>query len=205
MLSLDSVGLGFQIIGTALLAGDSNPSTSQSGASLAVTGLVVQSFTLVLALGVCIRCGLALVGRGSAKSQSHTSISWPWLKKGKESMQDPDTAEPSSSTLKQSKRLPSFIAGTHLSLLRLLKYFKEANTTCSALITVLLTLLVRTLLQAVVLVGGAAGEQIRIQSLYHGEAICMAIVVLLLSVWHPGFSFGLEGNRKGKENDDEVA
>lgn len=65
---------------------------------------------------------------------------------------------------------------------------------CVALSTVLLTLLIRTLLQAVVLSGGREGEQLRIQSLYHGEAICMAIVVLVLSIWHPGFS--LKDHRK---------
>ena len=50
-----------------------------------------------------------------------------------------------------------------------------------------MTTLIRTLLQAVVLAGGREGEQLRVQSLYQGEGICMALVVLLLSICHPGF------------------
>ena len=64
------------------------------------------------------------------------------------------------------------------------------------MIAVLLTLLVRTLSQAVVVAGGREGQQLRIQSLYHGEGICMAIAVLILSICHPGF--GLRDYRKSQ-------
>ena len=101
VVGLDSFGLLFQIIGTAVLAANSTLSTSQVGAGLAVTGLAIQSLTLVLALSLCTICGFWACGY--ARDLNLSSF---W--KATEEC-NTEAAQISPSSL--SKRFRSFVAG----------------------------------------------------------------------------------------------
>ena len=62
------------------------------------------------------------------------------------------------------------------------------------MIVVLLSTLVATILQATIIAGGREGFQLRIQSLYYWQGICMAIAIFALTVCHPGFGLKLSQN-----------
>ena len=165
-IGLDSLGFLFQIVGAAVLAASSTLSTSHTGAGLAVAGLVIQSLTLALTTGIFTLCGLWDLGYVRAL---YLFSFWTATEEGnKEELEVFSTS--------QKKRLRLFIVGTLAPLV--LVMWCKANRTCVATIIALMSTLIRTLLQAVVLAGGREGEQLRIQSLYQGEFTLNAIMVM---------------------------
>ena len=172
MIGLDSFSFVFQIIGAAVLAASSTLSTSRTGAGLAVAGLVIQFLTLALAIGIFAMCGLWDCGYVRTL---HLFGFWIATKEGNR-----EDAELLFLSHGQTKKLRLFIVGMLAPLVPMMWY--KANRTCVATIAVLMSTLIRTLLQAVVLAGGREEKQLRIQSLYQGEGICMAIAILILSI-----------------------
>ena len=116
MVGLDCLGLSFQVIGTAVLAGNTTLSTSQSGAGLAVAGLVIQSLTLVLGISVCVVC--IFWAWGHVRILPLTSL---WTATKEEELEDVELWSPSP-----SKRFRWFIVG--MSVHAILIMWRKTNS-----------------------------------------------------------------------------
>ena len=68
-LSLQCISVFFQIVGMAVMAGNTALSPSQSGADVAVFGLAIQVLTLGLVCGACAFAACSVFGRPGLRLQ----------------------------------------------------------------------------------------------------------------------------------------
>ena len=179
-IGLQIIGVFFQVVGMAVMAGNTSLSLSQSGADVAVFGLAIQVLTLTLACGACVISAYSLFRHsGGLTSQ-----------KGRE--EDATEDNKVSKPLRHSKMLKAYVVGRSSFLVR--NGFRMELISLPVFIVVLLSTLVSTIMFAVMIAGGREGQQLRVQNLYYYQGYFMALAVFLLTACHPGL--GLKRSRK---------